>query len=820
MKKALFVLFFLIQYSTGYTQVTGRVLAGNGDPIPNVAVFFEKTDLYSFTDSLGYYQIETPKNKGFLYFSKENYDTYEIKWTDKDKLSYLEVQLKKSKSNIFDYHPKDPFASFVILATREKAKKYDGDIYSGEYYSKGSIQLNTEKTYFLGQKRRDLDPSLNTYLLSQNYIYLAELSSNITYQSVYRVRENVLGLRESGDMKNLKFLTATDANFDFYHREVSNAVKIVSPLSVSAEGYYNFRWIRSFEIEGGQTVYQIKVFPKREGEPVMDGNIYIVKDDWQIYAVEANIKASNLGIENIENLYLQQFYTYNKDSQSWVKEKQTLDVSGKFLVFDFFGRFQSVYYNFKPMEKFTFKKELIDYSSDFDRQSDYFWIMKRKSPLSPIEKRNFDFTELFKQEESEELLHSIDKQNNSFTLFKLIKGYEHHNTFNNTKISYRGLLSTFAFNAIQGFNVTSGLSYTRNRLDHRKTELGALINYGIEESKPRFSGYASHIFNQKNYHTLQIAGGMIVEQFGEEQAPIKNIINSVSAAWFGKNYAKYYLKEYLKMAYTQYAFTGLHIKASFEYAHRRPLHNAILSPPFVPSLYFTSNNPVKPTNFQDHAFESNHIFKLSLGTQIVFDQKIINYPDKKVYLKNSRYPILSLNLEKGLSPSSSIYNYTFFSISSLYQRHLGRFGFLSFFIDSGKFLEQNNIAFMDYKHFYGNQTPIGSQAIYDRQFNLLPYYDFSTNKTYFQYHMEHDFKGFILNKIPFMNQTGFSLVVGFHHLNTSDRKPYQEFSIGLNNIGFRKLRPFRIDYVRSHYDGGFQNHGIIIGVKLLDLIQK
>ncbi|MFM2213253.1 MAG: hypothetical protein RL427_516, partial [Bacteroidota bacterium] len=99
-----------------------------------------------------------------------------------------------------------------------------------------------------------------------------------------------------------------------------------------------------------------------------------------------------------------------------------------------------------------------------------------------------------------------------------------------------------------------------------------------------------------------------------------------------------------------------------------------------------------------------------------------------------------------------------------------------------------------------------------------PYYTGSTNKSYSELHVEHNDKGYIMNKIPVLKYLQSQLILGFHNLAIPERKPYQEFSIGLDNLGFGKYRLFRIDYVRS-YQNGYQGDGIIFGLKFLNVIQ-
>lgn len=102
---------------------------------------------------------------------------------------------------------------------------------------------------------------------------------------------------------------------------------------------------------------------------------------------------------------------------------------------------------------------------------------------------------------------------------------------------------------------------------------------------------------------------------------------------------------------------------------------------------------------------------------------------------------------------------------------------------------------------------------YLNSFGLLPYYSNSTNDAYFETHIDHNFKGYIMNKIPLLNKLQWNLVSGFHQINVPKTKPYQEFSLGFDNIGIGKLRIFRISYVRA-YQNGFQGNGFVFGIKM------
>ena len=51
-----------------------------------------------------------------------------------------------------------------------------------------------------------------------------------------------------------------------------------------------------------------------------------------------------------------------------------------------------------------------------------------------------------------------------------------------------------------------------------------------------------------------------------------------------------------------------------------------------------------------------------------------------------------------------------------------------------------------------------------------------------------------------------------------ERSPYHEFTVGLDNLGFGKLRVFRFDYIHS-YQNGNQGDGVVFGIKLLNILE-
>ena len=138
------------------------------------------------------------------------------------------------------------------------------------------------------------------------------------------------------------------------------------------------------------------------------------------------------------------------------------------------------------------------------------------------------------------------------------------------------------------------------------------------------------------------------------------------------------------------------------------------------------------------------------------------------------------------------------------------FGSSQFNIEGGTFLNKNEVAFIDYKHFNGNQTAIANPSRYRTSFLRLPYYDFSTTNSYLEGHYQHHFEGFFLDRLPLFRKLGFKTVVGAKALLTSGQN-YFELHAGLDNIGINIIRLFRVDAVASIQNGDL-GWGVVVGI--------
>jgi hypothetical protein len=373
------------------------------------------------------------------------------------------------------------------------------------------------------------------------------------------------------------------------------------------------------------------------------------------------------------------------------------------------------------------------------------------------------------------------------------------------------------FNTVQGWNLDSGFTFRNWKEAEEKgktTSINTKFNYGFAENRLRLTIDYSHRFNNQNYSTFTISGGSKVNQFNSEE-PITKFINSVSTLYFKDNYMKLYNKEFIGIAYGQDLGNSFYLKGQLEYQQRKPLFNTTNYTFIKKDDFYSSNNPLSENDYLTPSFEPHHLTKATILARINFGNKYITRPDGKINIKNDKYPTLYFGYENAFASNEKKYEYQLISTQIKYDFNAGNKGILGVNLKAGAFIHGENISFIDYKHFNGNHTHIGNSDRYLNVFNLMPYYSNSTNKSYFEAHLEHNDKGYIMNKIPLLNKLNSTLVVGFHTLSIPNTKPYSEFTVGLDNLGFGKFKIFRVDYINS-YQNGFKGNGVVFGLKILN----
>ena len=823
------LLAFLFFSISNFAQIKGTITDEKGNPLPFVSVFEENTYTGTTSNEQGKYQLnvkETGKNR--IIFQYLGFKTQKLSVSSDSKTIVLDVKMLEESFTLNEVviDPKNNPANAIIKSAiaNKKENSEKTSRYTADFYSKGMFKVKDLPKKILGQKV-DLgdDMSSNLDSTGTGILYLSETVSKVSFEKPNKLKEKIIASRISGNNKGYSYNTATLSYYDFYDNTLDFDVKLISPIADNAFNYYKYKLEGTFFDANNHEINKIKVIPKRDKEPVFEGYIYIVDDSFAIYAVDLDIKGYRMKNEFTEVMTLKQSFNYNADSKIWTKNAQTLSFKAGIFGTKFSGQFNYVYSNYEfpeAFEKKTFGNEIVAFEANANKKDNAFWNEIRPIPLTIEESADYTKKDsLLTIRKTQKYTDSVDAKNNKFKVLDILTGYDYKNTFKKYSFSYDGLLNitSLSFNTVQGFNLDSGLSFkTWDEEKGKSTSIKTTFNYGFSDERFRVIGQFSHKFNNINYATIGISGGTKTAQFNSAE-PISKFVNSISSLFFKDNYMKLYNLEFAEINYAQGIANGLNLNAKLAYEQRKPLFNTTDYSFFKKDDIYSSNNPLAPNDFETPGFDQHHLFKAAITARINFGNKYISRPDGRYNFKDDKYPTLFLAFEKAFAGSEKKYEFERIGASVQYDLSLQNKGLLGMNFRAGKFFNAENISFIDYRHFNGNQTHIGTSGRYLNVFNLMPYYANSTNDSYFENHLEYNDTGFIMNKIPLLNLLKSTMNLGFHSLAIPDRKPYSEFTIGLDNLGFGKFKLFRVDYVHS-YQGGIQQNGVVFGLKILNVL--
>jgi hypothetical protein len=827
MFKKLLLLLMLSHVCALQAQVQGTVKDSKGEPLPFVNVYLEGGYDGTTTNGEGVYELDVLKKGASSYtiiFQFLGYRTVKEVITTTAASLNLDIVMQEETTSLDEVvveagvNPADRIIRATIANRKENLERLSE--YQAKFYSRGLWKVIDAPEKILGQDVGDLGGGLDS--TRTGIIYLSETISEIAYQRPNNFSEKIIASKVSGDDNGFSFNTAIDANFSFYENTIDLNAQIVSPIATNAFSYYRYTLIGTF-YENGKLINKIQVTPRRPKDRVFSGLMYIVEDDWQLYGVELDTSGEAIQVPIVKALKFKQNYTYDKQYDQWVKLSQVIDFSFGFFGFNGEGRFTAGYsdYNFEPnFTKKSFSNEILSFAPEANKKDSMYWESKRPVPLTELEADDYvrkDSIQVVRK--SRKYLDSIDANGNKFSLLSPVTGYTYSDTYNRWNAGFDGPLGDISFNTVQGWNGSVGLNFfSWSDDDYTKTfSAFANANYGFSDERLRWTTGFSRRFNRTNRARLSVRGGQEIRQYNNSN-PISDNINTITSLFFEKNYAKFYEVTFGQVNYSQEVFNGLRLFANAAYEERISVFNTT-DQAWYPKddEAYTSNNPLDPASDIFSPIFNHDIFKATLTARVNFGQKYYNYPTGKFNINSDKYPTLFLTYDKGFGASDAELNFDQLELRLLQGMNLGNKGRFRYNIKAGTFLgDASGLSFVDYKHFNGNQTRVNSGYTLN-SFQLLPYYARSTNSDYLELHAEHNFRGWILGKIPGLNQLNFNLVAGAHVIATPDAKPYTELSIGLDNIGWGSYRLLRVDYVRS--TGLGKNDGaIVFGLKFLGLL--
>lgn len=820
MKKITFLILLFVT-TVNIAQVKGKITDVKKEPLSFVSVYLDKSVTGTTSNDDGEYILNVNKLGkhnvvfqflGFKTLKKEINITafpFELNVVLEEESVSLNTITVSTKEN-----PANRIIREVLKNKEKNTDKYAN--YTARFYSRGLTRIKDAPEKFFGQTTGDFGGGLDS--TRSGIIYLSETFSNISFQKKPKnFKEKIVASKVSGQDNGISFNRAEDSNIDLYQNSIEVFNDLVSPISTNAFSYYSYKLVGTFYDKNGKLINKIQLIPKRKNDRVFTGFIYIVEDDWALYGCDLATNGRQINIPIVNELKLKQGYNYSEEIKGWVLISQSIDFDISIFGFKPNGKFSYAYsnYNFNPnFTQKTFTNEILSFEENATKKDTVFWNKLRPVPLTKEEVTDYKVKDSIKTiRKSKKYLDSIDAKGNKFGWLDPLTGYTFSNSYENKSFSYDGPLLRTGFNTVQGAYTSAGFSYF-NQINKTGKWWNANVdfNYGFSDKRLRPTFSFTKKWDNFSRPRLSISGGITTAQFNGRN-PIFNLNNTINSLFYGDNFMKIYEKTFSKIRYSEEIKNGVYFSTSLEYAKRTPLFNTTdYSFAKEENVNYTSNNPLEPTDFINAAFNEHTIATLNVGTTFVIGQKYLSYPDAKFNVGESKFPTISINYIKRFGAENNNLNSDLFIANIKQDLTAGNFGNFQYHLRAGAFVEKKDIAFMDKLQANGNQLlfPIDRDL---NSFNLLEYYKFYTNDRYAEMHLEHNFKGSLLGKIPLLNKLNFHLIVGGKALFMADNNPYTEYSIGLANLGFGKWRFLRVEYVTANY-GAIKENGFVFRMNL------
>ena len=352
-----------------FSQITGNIKDTNNETLAFVNIYIEGTYKGTTSNDEGNYELNVTEQGTYTIVYKFLGFKTEKKTVDISSFPYeLHVTLQEENLSLDEVviNSNENPANRIIRAAIDNRKLMLEKIaaFKADFYSRGLIKIEDVPEKIFGQEVGDLEGSLDS--TRSGIIYLSETISKIDFKRPDNLKEKITASKVSGNDNGFSFNTAMDVDFNFYNNTIELGNQIVSPIADYAFNYYRYKLDGVFYDDKGNLINKIKVIPKRENDRIFSGTIYIVEDQWSIYALELDITGQQAQIPVADVISLTQTFSYSETEQFWVLMSQQIDFSYGMFGITGEGRFSAVYsnYDFNPnFDKKTFGKEILSFEN-------------------------------------------------------------------------------------------------------------------------------------------------------------------------------------------------------------------------------------------------------------------------------------------------------------------------------------------------------------------------------------------------------------------------------------------------------------------------
>ncbi|CAH1000637.1 hypothetical protein LEM8419_01771 [Neolewinella maritima] len=833
--------------------LTGRVTdESTGEVLPYASIYVQQTGTGATTNIEGRYELPLRAGDNTVIFQFLGYQTQVVQVSSRR--GSLDVQLRPEALDLqqVEVISGDEDLSYsVIRRAIAKADFHRNQLnsYSADVYLKGKGKVDKIPKLFQKLAPKE-DREEITEIIGKSFT--SETTSKITYTRPNTFREEIISRYAVGEEN---FSVSGYVFSSFYQPEVA---EVVSPLSPRSFAYYKFAHEGVF-VDQGKLINKIRVIPRSPGEDVFEGYVYIVQDDWSLHSLDLRTYRMGFTIDIKIN--------YNEVApRIWLPTTTVIEGFGGIIGIKISASYIASASNYT----ITLNPDLGGYVEVIDEktQPEAAAATRRENRASGYENTLEEGGELTRKE-LRKLMKSYEAEEREATgepevvgnytfiddsvqmirdsaaweairpiplTAEEISGYRYQDsvaqvarldsiaeargeeTSSSSKKKKRKPLPRWLrfdvdpdsqFNPVEGYAVGTRFTKSLRREVQEDTssyqqkfgELSLRARYGFAWKRASWEVGYSNWTNDQTKGRYYLRGGRYLRQFDDSPA-IDPILNSFTSLIWGDNYIRLYERAYATAGYRKRFSDAFKLSGTLTYEDRRAVTNQTNHRWGGPDEFaYAPNAPVNAERGVVDDVQNAALVEILAAYR----------PGLKYYIRNGKKrvidgsaPVLGLGVQVGLpSIGNSTSDFTRIEGSYRHRFEAGRKGDVNLLLRAGAYLSNTYVDFPDFKHFATSEIlltrldPIGS-------YRLLPYYLNSTGEEYGEAYIHYQFRKLLLTNIRKLHLIGLKedLFVNYLYTPTSDH--YTELGYSLDNI----LRVFRLEFVTSFRDGGYEDFGV------------
>lgn len=788
------------------TNITGTVTDKKGDPLSFVQVQFLDSKIGTKSDSLGQFNISTYYPTDTLVFRLLGYQTERVK-IKKDQSQVLEVKMQTQDKEIAEIFLKAPLETRGaqlhrrIIQYKDVNNKEKLSAYQYHLYNKIQLDASNLDSGLINNPLVDRLSIVKNYLQTDSSeksllpVILSESVSDFYYLKDPKLKKEEVEATHITGVDNMQMtqflgdmaleLNIYDNIYDLFNKS------FISPLAPFARNYYQF-YLDDSTFIGADWCYKLRFVPKRTGDLVFEGHMWVHDTTYAIKRFEANI-APGANLNYIQEFYFEHtFEQVQKEVWMLTSEKMVLSfkITEKSKFLGLVGRKYSQRSNFiinepKP-EAFYRATNTVDVLDNAKERSEQEWAALRPVTLNEKELR------------IQEMVDSLEAQPFYQNMRKLTyfatTGYWPIN-----KIEVGSVASLVSANPVENLRVALALR-TSNEFSKR-LELGGRLAYGFGDERFKYNLKLRYNITPQKRGMLTAYYNYDIEQIG--QAP--------TAASMGTSFVTFLsTAPFDKLTFVQK--TGVSLEKDVK-------KDLIL----YGALEWKNYTPLGLATYQQvSGFDTIQVSQLTateLTTRIRWtkDEEFLSGSFDRTALR-SPYPILSFQGIFGFKDIlRSNYRYQKYEFQFEHNTQLGvlgrmRYGFTLGYING-------TAAYPLLKVHEGNQ----SLWLLTSTFNMVNFIEFISDRYVIGY-AENRWEGLFFDRIPLLKASKIRLITTerimlgslspMHNqafiipdfVRPFNGVPYVEVGIGIENI----FKVIRVDFLyrATHQIPGTSPFGI------------